>query len=156
MRQRMKDFSIQGKIYCILILSVLNIAYASIEIYKSIVSTPFSAKTNLTELEFSKIHHLTAYANFFEIAFLITSVIWTLLLFSKKNKQQFTKWIFIQLLFLVLLFIINGTLSVVTPALIGNLTQLFLGPFIFALGAWLYFIFNRFFSRMKRNWTVHD
>jgi len=137
----------QNKAFYILTLVVLNLVYVSIEIYKSKISEPLLGKPNITKLEFSKIETLSNFAYYFEVAFLIVSIIWTSLLFLKKYKPQFKKSIFIQLSFLIIVFIFNYTLSWIFDAPVGNLTQLLFGPLGYVIGAIIYF---SLFSRKRR------
>ena len=140
----------QYRAFYILTLVVLNMAYISIEIYKSKIVEPLLGKSNITKLEFSKIETLSNFAYYFEVSFLIVSIIWTLLLFSKKYKPQFKKSIIIQLSFLILVFIFNYTLSWIFGAPVGNLTQLLLGPLVFVIGAIIYFTLSSHFSSKRR------
>ncbi|TFJ90658.1 hypothetical protein [Lentibacillus salicampi] len=136
----------RSRIFYILVLALLNMTYVSIEIYKSKISKPLLENSKITQLEFAKLESMSNYALLFETAFLIISVIWTLLMFTKKYEPTIKSSIPIQLLLLVSLLILNCTLSWLFDAPIGNLTQLLFGPIVFTSGAVIYFLLSKLLS----------
>lgn len=144
------NFFKQNRMFYVFVFVLLNIAYVSIEIYKSIISEPLLFKNEITQSEFAEVQTLSNFAYFFEISFLILSIIWTLFMFSKKYKYSLRRSLFIQLLLLIALFILNCTLSWLFDVPVGNLVQLLFGPFVFVIGALIYVTLSYFFTRMKR------
>lgn len=140
----------QSNTFYIVILVCLNIAYVSIEIYKSSVSEPLLGRTGITQAEFSKLETISHYALFFENAFLIVSIIWAVLMFSKNYMPSLKGSIFIHLSLLIVLFMLNCALAWIFNAPIGNVTQLLLGPLVLVFGALFYFLLNHSLSKIKR------
>ena len=76
-----------SKFIFITILLILNLGYISIEIYKSILSKPLGP--TITQSEFSRISTLSDFAYLFEVAFILVSLTWILLMFIKRNRTHF-------------------------------------------------------------------
>lgn len=127
------------------ILFLINVIYVSIEIHKSKVAKLIPS-SELTSLEFERLEAISHYALIFEFAFLILSIFWTLILFTKKYKPFFRTSILIQCCSLLLLFVFNYALAILFDAPTGNLTQLIVLPFMVVIGAVLYFFIRKSFS----------
>ncbi len=142
--QNKKKLFNQNNILRILILLqvFINMAYVSIEIYKSTVSKPLLGKLEITQGEFTKIRTLSNYASFFEIAFLIIIIVYITMIFIKKYKPFLKGSILIQLTALISLFILNYVFAIVFNAPVGNLTQLLFIPLLITLGVTIYLIFK--------------
>lgn len=145
--QNNKKLFNQSNIFHILILLqvFINMAYVSIEIYKSTVSKPLLDKLELTHNEFAKLVTLSNYASFFENAFLIIVVIYSIMAFTKKYEPFLKDSILIQLTSLSILFIFNYVLAMIFDAPAGNLTQLLFIPLVITFVGIIYFMLKTLF-----------
>ncbi|MFB9973188.1 hypothetical protein FPQ10_08530 [Allobacillus sp. SKP2-8] len=137
-----------SKFIFITILLILNLGYISIEIYKSILSKPLGP--TITQSEFSRISTLSDFAYLFEVAFILVSLTWILLMFIKRNRTHFIQHAGIHASLLISLFVINYILSWSFNAPVGNLTQLLYGPFVFVIGAMIYFVLTELLFKKIR------
>ncbi|MBP1968374.1 magnesium-transporting ATPase (P-type) [Virgibacillus natechei] len=129
--------------FILLLMFLVNGAYVSIEIYKAKISEPLLDKSGLTHLEYSKIELLSHYARIFEGIFITLAIISIFVLFIKKYKGLLKSYIFIQLLFLISIFILNSVLSTSFGVIVGNTVRNLIGPFILLIGVLIYFVITK-------------
>ncbi|MUV38956.1 hypothetical protein JNUCC1_02828 [Lentibacillus sp. JNUCC-1] len=149
--KKIGKFFTHRQTFWIFALTVLNLCYVSIEIYKSKFTQPLIGKSHITEAEFSKFETLSNYAYYFESAFLIVSIVWTLLMCSKKYQLSFKSGMIAQFTLLFVWYVVNSILSVLFKAPIGNLTQLLWLPIVFAVVGVVYFVLSNLISKLRRN-----
>ena len=137
-----RTFLRQNKVFglYLVLLAILNIAYVSIEIYKSKISEPLLLKAEITQLEFLRLETLSTYAWYFESAIIVLMFISVFLICTKKYHNFLKEFIAIHLVYLVTFLLLGNALSWIFVAPVGNLTQQLVFPIILILGALVYFI----------------
>lgn len=124
----------------ILIMFFLNVAYVSIELYKSNISKTLLAKAEITQVEFAKIETLTNYAITIDTAFIILTIGSIVFMFLKKNRPKIKSANLFLLTFLIVLFVLNMVTARIFDAPIGNITQLLYIPIIIVFVVYIYLV----------------
>lgn len=135
--------------FIILLMLISNIAYVSIEIYKSQFSKSFVNKSDMTEVTFFKLVTLSNYALFFEIVFLFLTILCVVMMFIKMYRPLLASYLVIQLLFLTSVLVLNNTLAWAFEAPAGNMTQLLYAPFVLAVATLIYFFVKNVFQKKE-------
>ncbi|MHA6261549.1 hypothetical protein ACXYMX_16940 [Sporosarcina sp. CAU 1771] len=131
--------------FIILLMLISNVAYVSIEIYKSQFIKSFVNKVDMTEVAFSKLVTLSNYALVFESVFLLLSILGVVMMFIKIYRPLLASYLVAQLLFLTSVLVLNNTLAWVFEAPAGNMTQLLYAPFVLAVATLIYFFVKNAF-----------
>jgi magnesium-transporting ATPase (P-type) len=141
--------------FIILLMLISNIAYVSIEIYKSQFSKSFVNKSDITEVAFSQLITLSNYALVFESVFLLLSILGVVMMFIKMYRPLLASYLVIQLLFLTSVLMLNTTLAWTFGAPVGNMTQLLYAPFVLAVVTLIYFLIkNTFLKKESMDYKV--
>ncbi|MDT8860382.1 hypothetical protein N0O92_09060 [Alkalihalobacillus sp. MEB130] len=130
----------------ILLLTLFNIGYVSIEIYKSSMSQPMVSGSTITEAEFSRLSTLSQYALILETAFLILIILNICLTITKRNKLVLIG-ILLHLGFLIVLFSVNTVIAAIFHAPVGNMRQIVYIPFIIVGGAASYVVLRHVMAK---------
>lgn len=119
---------------------LINIAYISIEIYKSIISEPLLLKAKITRLEFLKLETLSTYAWYLESAIIVLMFASVLFVCTKKYRSYLKSFIVVHLVYIGVFLLLGNILSWIFVAPVGNLTQQLIYPIMLLLVVLLYYI----------------
>jgi glucan phosphoethanolaminetransferase (alkaline phosphatase superfamily) len=133
----------------LIVMLLLNIVYISIKLYKSNISKPMLAKSEITQAEFARLHTLSNYALSIESSFLIVLIITMIIMFSKKHKSLIYRSLVLLLSFLILLLAVNIVATQIFDAPIGNNVQLLFVPILLVAGVFIYVVLRKILPQRK-------
>ncbi|WP_143484600.1 hypothetical protein [Halalkalibacillus sediminis] len=111
------------RLYFIL-MSILAVAYVSIETYKSEINKPLIEKSGLTKSEFLEAHSLTILANNVEIALVVLALLGVWVIYLKKYRPYMGSFLISHIIFLAAIFLMGTVVAKIFDAPVGNLTEI--------------------------------